>query len=230
MLINQWIDKDQIFIEPFVGAAWIVRGIRAKFRFCSDTNPYLIAMYQALQNGWLPPTVFSADEYKHMKDKIDEADPALVGFIGHFCSFGGKWLGGYARRHKTYGRAEDYVRSSQQSCLKLVPKIKNVEFRCMPYEDYKPWNAFIYCDPPYGGTTNGYYTKKFDTDKFWEKMREWSEHNTVIVSEYEAPSDFKCVAEYPIRMKLRTKDSNSDFRTEKIFSLNEKYDPFQGIF
>jgi DNA adenine methylase len=230
MLINQWMDRGQVFLEPFVGSAWIVRDIKTKCRYASDTNPYLIAMYQALQKGWIPPTHFNQSEYDALKANKEEADPALVGFIGAFCSFGGMWFAGLAKvptisRDRMVGRNREYVKAAAHGCLKLVPSIRDVVFGCRSYDDWKPKNAFIYCDPPYADTGQSYFSTSFDTDKFWDTMREWSKNNIVIISEYKAPEDFKCVAEYRVRMKL-----NSEFRTEKVFSLNEKYDPFGGIF
>jgi len=221
MMINQWMDKGQMFIEPFVGSAWIVRDVKRQRRFASDTNPYLIAMYQALQEGWIPPTHFNQSEYDALKANKEEADPALVGFIGAFCSFGGMWFAGLAKDSKK----ANYIKAAAKGCLKLVPSIRDVEFRCMSYTDWNPAGAFIYCDPPYADTGQEYFSTSFDSEKFWETVRRWSKDNTVISSEYKAPEDFKIVAQYRVRMKL-----NSEFRTEKVFSLSERPDPFGGIF
>jgi DNA adenine methylase len=221
MLINQWKERRQAFIEPFVGAAWIVRDIQSGQRHASDTNPYLIAMYQALQEGWVPPTHFNQAEYDALKKNKEEADPALVGFIGAFCSFGGMWFAGLAKDSKK----ANYVKAAAKGCLALVPKIRNVIFECWSYDEWNPANAFVYCDPPYADTGQSYFSTSFDSEKFWETMRIWSENNTVIISEYKAPEDFTCVAEYRVRMKL-----NSEYRIERVFSLNKKYDPFEGVF
>jgi len=34
---------------------------------------------------------------------------------------------------------------------------------------------------------------KFNHNKFWNIIRKWSKNNIVIVSEYTAPKDFKCI-------------------------------------
>lgn len=226
-LINQWMKPGQLFIEPFVGSGWIVRGIRSQKRMASDTNKYLIAMYKALQNGWVPPTSVSQSEYEALKEKVDAPGtmitpglPELIGFVGHFCSFGGMWFSCLAKD----GR-RDYIGEAARGVLKIVPQIKNVEFKCCDYNHYIPSGAFIYCDPPYDSTNQPYYSKKFDSLKFWDTVRQWSKNNIVIVSEYNAPEDFTCIEEIRVRMKM-----NSELRFEKVFSLNEKYDPFGGIF
>ena len=41
----------------------------------------------------------------------------------------------------------------------------------------------IYIDPPYANTKKFANAMNFDYDKFWNKMREWSENNFVLVSE-----------------------------------------------
>jgi len=218
-MINQWMKPGQGFLEPFVGSAWIVRNVAAKHRFASDTNPYLIAMYQALQKGWVPPTHFSEDEYKALKEEPD-TDPALAGFIGHFCSFGGMWFQGIAKDAKKH----NYIKMAAKTVLKMAQDIWGVDFRCKSYDEWKPKNAFIYCDPPYADTGQAYFSTQFDSEKFWDTMRKWSENNIVIISEYKAPDDFKCIAEYRVRMKL-----NTEMRTEKVYSKHA-YDPFGGIF
>jgi hypothetical protein len=50
-------------------------------------------------------------------------------------------------------------------------------------------------------------------------MREWSIHNDVYVSEYEAPDDFECVFEIPKRMTMSK--NNSEIRYERLFKLKK---------
>lgn len=56
-------------------------------------------MWQALQQGWQPPEIITKDEYYYVKEHKDE-NPALTGFVGFGCSFGGKWFGGLASNKK----------------------------------------------------------------------------------------------------------------------------------
>lgn len=61
------------------------------------------------------------------------------------------------------------------------------------YLTHQPLNTLCYCDPPYFRTK---FDKRrenllsFDTNVFWETMREWSKDDIVVVSETEAPDDF----------------------------------------
>lgn len=80
-------------------------------------------------------------------------------------------------------------------------------------------DMLVYCDPPYQGTTQYGAFAGFDHELFWDTMREWSKHNTVVVSEYKAPNDFKCVAEFSSRMGLTT-ENERPIRCEKLFMYN----------
>lgn len=53
------IRKDnQDYVEPFVGGGWVM-SLMDGSRYGYDKHPYLISMYEQLQNGWIPPTELS---------------------------------------------------------------------------------------------------------------------------------------------------------------------------
>ena len=70
------------------------------------------------------------------------------------------------------------------------------QLTCCGYEDVTPLNKLCYVDPPYQSTTK-YGTQTFDSDRFWDIMRQWSLDNIVFISEYQAPRDFVLVASHP---------------------------------
>ena len=88
-------------VSLFCGSCSIESKVNISNKICNDKQPYLIAMWQGLQNGWTPPDVITEDEYKYIREHKDE-NPALTGFVGFGCSFGGKWFGGLARNKKGY--------------------------------------------------------------------------------------------------------------------------------
>lgn len=200
------------YLEPFCGACWVTQHIVAPSRMCSDANGALIAMWQALQAGWVPPTEVS--EAMYADAKAGKLDPATTAFIGFGCSFGGKWFGGYARDY----RGADYCRAAKNSLAAKLKNLAGVEFVNLPYEALAPEGRVIYCDPPYQGTTSYRAVPAFDTGKFWDTVRRWAESNTVFVSEYAAPDDIPCVAEFQTRLGMRSK-SGREPRIEKLFSL-----------
>jgi site-specific DNA-adenine methylase len=83
---------------------------------------------------------------------------------------------------------------TSRSVNKIANMIKKVKFKACKYQSMRPKNMLIYCDPPYA--LNDYQQSSFfdfDSNEFWDIMREWSEDNIVVISEYTAPKDFKMV-------------------------------------
>jgi len=195
------------YYEPFVGAAWVMCRVEAEYRLASDVHEDLILLWQALQQGWMPPENLSEEDY----ERLWHSPPSpLRGFAGFGCSFSGKWFGGYAR-----SGTRNYARNAKNSLMKKVPGIRGVNFFCMDYRDVvldSEW--VVYCDPPYSGTTK--YSMGFDHEVFWNKMREWSEGNVVLISEYSAPNDFDCIREWQTRTDMHN-SNRSNARTEKLF-------------
>lgn len=204
---------DQTYFEPFVGGAWVLQEMTGK-RIASDGNKALIAMYRALQNGWVPPTFVSEKEWRKWRYTSDLTDNPMQAFCRFGCGFGGDWMGGYARSEgKTC-----YAQTSHNSLMKQLPKIKDVQFIDGLFHEHRPEGMLVYCDPPYQGTTQYGAFSGFDHNLFWQTMREWSKNNTVVISEYNAPEDFKCVAEFSSQMGMTTGNERPK-RVEKLFML-----------
>ena len=112
---------------------------------CNDNHKYLIALWRALQSGYDLPEVISEDTYKSIRENKD-VNPALTGFVGFGCSFGGKFFGGYAR-NKT---GTNYAAQSKRSILKDFANLQNATFTCNDYKDVViPAGSVVYADPPY---------------------------------------------------------------------------------
>lgn len=180
---------------------------------CADAHPYLIAMWQAVQAGRdLPDTVTEA-EYQHIRANRDE-DPALTGFVGFACSFGGKFFGGYARDHRC-GR--NYAAVGKSAVLRDIQTLRGAEFVCGDYRSIDiPEGAVVYCDPPYDGTT-GYTTGRFDSAAFWDYMRQISQTHRVYISEQTAPDDFEAIWEAPLRRSLDMQTDRRKIAMERLY-------------
>lgn len=209
----------QPYWEPFVGAAWILGQISEKgSNYASDINPYLIAMWKALQNGWEPPVVITEEQYSSIKGNLKDYPPELVAFVGFGCSWGGKWFGGYARGAK--GR--NYAVNARNSVMRQLPKLVSARFFVGDFFEVAApeREMLIYCDPPYAATT-GYDVMEdvWDAGKFWARVC-WLENlgHTVVVSEYNAPGGFSCVLEIPTRTDMRSVNG-LDPRMEKLFRM-----------
>ncbi len=225
--LGEFINKNldgRDYYEPFVGAAWVLSEVKAENRFASDANPWLITMWKALQNGWVAPDEVSEEMYnQYNKDK--PLDDPMTAFIGFGCSFGGKWFGGYARNKIKH----NYAKSTKSSLAKLLSFIQSAKFSFRSYEKLSPYNALIYCDPPYRNTTGYGAVDTFDHNEFWQRAREWSENNIVLVSEYDAPEDFVCVLGLQSRMGLRNTKKEHEVRAEKVFAHESIVDQLKGV-
>ena len=216
-IINIYKKDNQAFLSPFLGGGWVEQFIKGKKILC-DKHTYLIEMYKALQNGWLPPTELAKEEYMHIKDNQDE-QPHLTGFVGFGCSFAGKWFGGYAKDKS--GR--NYCLNAHNSILKKIENglLDNTKLLNDDYRNLNPHDMIIYCDPPYKGTTQ--YDKnvvgEFNNNEFWDVMREWSKNNTVLISEYDAPEDFEIVWQKEVKLDIRDKNNEKQQRVEKLFKF-----------
>jgi len=208
--------SDQYMVDLFCGGANLIDKVDGN-RIANDTHPELIAMFQAVQKGWIPPDVITEEMYQDIKITPKDYNMALVGFTGFGASYSGKWWGGYARGNSNKGLPRNYAAESKRNLLKQSPNIKTVKFYNLDYRDVPlPPNSIIYCDPPYKGTTS-YKTGKFDYDVFWQWCRDKvNEGHTVFISEYNAPDDFTSVWQKEIVSSL-TKDTGSKKGVERLF-------------
>ena len=212
-VLNEYRKDNQPLVEPFVGGCNVISKMNGE-RYCYDINEYLIEMYKAVQNGWIPPTTITKEEYDYIRNNKDKDKP-LTGFVGIGCSYSGKWFGGYAR-NKT-GR--NYCLNAHNSILKQLNEIRDIKFDCKDYKELEFDGCLIYCDPPYKDTTKYSIIGSFDTEEFWDVMRSWSKNNTVIISEYEAPNDFECIKEINTKTDIRNRSGKRENRVERLFKF-----------
>lgn len=175
----------RVFYEPFVGACNIIPHLDADEYYCSDLNPYIIALWQALQNGWEPPTSVTPEDHQYAKANMDSLPPEYVAFVGFACSFAGTFFGGYARNR----RGDDYAKAGRDGLLRKIEKMGSkfytIKFSVSDYRcvDYKP-ESVAYFDPPYRGR-RGYKVGAFDSDELWRFTRTLNSRGVVtLTSEY----------------------------------------------
>ena len=212
-VLNEYRKDNQPLVEPFVGGCNVISKMSGE-RYCYDINEYLIEMYKAVQNGWTPPAIITEEEYDYIRNNKDKDKP-LTGFVGIGCSYSGKWFGGYAR-NKT-GR--NYCLNAHNSILKQLNEIRDIKFDCKDYKELEFDGCLIYCDPPYKDTTKYPIIGEFNTEEFWNVMREWSKKNTVIISEYKAPDDFECIKEINTKTDIRNRSGKGENRVERLFRI-----------
>lgn len=192
-------EERKLLIEPFCGGGAMTAELAPLFEKVRayDIHPDLILMWQALQEGWMPPDNITEMEYSD----LSYAKPsALRGFVG-FSGFGGKWFGGYGRNK----RGDNYFRQTKNSLMRDVNNIRNVEYANSDFSKIEIINkSIVYADPPYSGTTK--YTGSYSPYRFWFFVKKWAKTGaTVYISEYKAPPEIRCIWEQSIHGNMKMK-------------------------
>ncbi len=213
--------------EPFCGGLSVSVEL-AKFGpgLVSDGNEALIALYQAVRAGWVPPDSVSREQYQAAKS-LPNSDP-LKAFVGFGCSFGGKWFAGYVKE----GRIANYatgpvvrnpLKATSKAIARDLSKMSACELGYIDFLSVVPDGSFspeaIYCDPPYQGTTGYDAFDSFDHGRFWALCQSWAARGSrVFVSEYACPiaADVVWQTSHDVTVKGKT-EKNS--RIEKLFRV-----------
>ena len=138
------------------------------------------------------------------------------------------YVSGYEKKKKNDNSGKKSA-DAIKNLKKQAPLLKDIEFKCCNFLDLpkdKIKGYVIYCDIPYKGTTK-YKTEPFPYEEFYIWANEMAKYNTVLVSEYNMPSNFKCIWEKDIKVNIdkngNTIDENRK-RTEKLFLCSTKND------
>ncbi|WAX07884.1 DNA adenine methylase [Bacteroides phage BK687P6] len=210
----------QHYVEPFCGGCNMIDKVPGN-RIANDSNPYLIAMWEALSWGWDPPKIIEREYYRDVRtcyrQNSDKYPMHYVGWVGFMGSFRGTFFGGYTGHSVMDASAGvvDYIGRAVRNILAQAPLLDGVQFTNRSYADMIiPPNSIIYCDPPYAGVTK--YAYSIDHEKFWAWCREKvAEGHNVFISEYNAPDDFVCVWEQEVRVCVDPGTSKQ--AVEKLF-------------
>lgn len=215
--LNKQLQEGQTFVDLFCGSCNVISKIdKNRQRIANDKHKYLIAMWKALQNGWQMPDSISEEEYKYIKEHLEE-DMALSGFVGFGLSFGGKWLGGYCRNKEN----RNYCLVAKRSNEKILKNIMDVKFYNEDYTSVPiPNGALVYCDIPYRETTQ--YDKKetgiFDHEIFYQWVKDNSDKYEIYISEYKqnVPEGFDIVWCRNSKKDIRNKDNRREDTIEVL--------------
>lgn len=208
------------YLEPFIGGGSVFAEVSPWFETAigSDANQDLILLWQALAEGWQPPSTLTHEEWAELRDAESSA---LRAFAGFGCSFGGKWFAGYARTDKRARGRRCYADTAARGLMRKITAMHpSPEFHQVSYDVWTPGEGtLVYCDPPYANTTTYGAVDGFDSDRFWKVAEGWAEAGaTVFVSEYAAPVPWREVWGAEVKMTVDVKD-NRRTAVEKLFTL-----------
>lgn len=206
------------YIEPFAGGMNMISSVfGARTRHANEINKYVVAMFEALIDGWQPEYVSRA-EYDRLRTL--SGPDYLIGWAGIACSYSGKWFGGFAGVVETKGGRRDYQAEAIKNARKQVANMEDVTFSSFSYDELEiPDGCLVYCDPPYANTTG--YRDDFDSRAFWRWAKRTARYCDVFVSEYIAPDFATEVLSIPVKSSLSAngKSGQSVSSVEKLFRL-----------
>lgn len=224
-IIQSYITEDtKGYLEPFVGGANIIDKIKCNNKIGCDIHKQLIALLnKAKDNVDDIPDIISEETYKEVKNNKEKYEDWYVGLVGFCATFGAKYFGGYARS-KQEKNGEKSAKAIK-NLKKQAPLLKDIEFKYCNFLDLpkdKIKGYVIYCDIPYRGTTK-YKTESFPYEEFYEWANEMAKNNTVLISEYNMPSNFRCIWKKETKVSFdsnRCSGDESNKRVEKLFICN----------
>lgn len=195
-----WIDDSMTWIEPFMGSGVVGFNLAPEHAVFADTNPYTIALYNAIKNGEITSykvRTFLEKEGKQLEEKDDrhyyyirdrfneEHNPLDFLFLNRSCfngmiRFNRNYEFNVPYGHKPGRFAKAYVTKivNQVKRLETIFPEKDWQFKCQSFEQTiseATSNAFIYCDPPYIGRHVDYYDS-------WDEEQEIKLHDALVNS------------------------------------------------
>ena len=195
------------YVEPFCGAMGaasrlvpVLFDLGVREFWLSDKSAALVTMWQrALYSNWLPPDWVNEEEfnaYKRANKKDPDVTDPMVAWCGHALTFAGGWYNGFAKGGDKGQSSVVMQLNQKRELLRKVRALKKAkpEIVCCDYmgANYGK-NSVVYMDPPYDDTVERFKDKTFNHPAFWEYARQLAHDNTVFVTGFDAPDDFKTV-------------------------------------
>jgi DNA adenine methylase len=188
---NVRLDKDTVWVEPFMGSAVVGLNVAGNKAIFADINPHIVAFYNQLKHRTITAHIVrqfleeqgailseKGEEYFYMvRERFNNGhSPLDFLFLNRSC------FNGMIRFNKKNGFNVPYghkpERFARAYVTKIVNQVKHFEeklqhndwsFLCQSFEDTisnAECNSFIYCDPPYIGRHVDYYDR-------WDESQEW---------------------------------------------------------
>lgn len=221
-IIQSYITEDtKGYLEPFVGGANVIDKIKCNNKIGCDIHKQLIALLNKAKDNIddIPDTI-SEETYKEVKNNKEKYEDWYIGLVGFCATFGARYFEGYAR-----SKGRNMPKEGIKNLKKQAPLLKDIEFKCCNFLDLpkdKIKGYVIYCDIPYKGTKK-YNIEPFPYEEFYKWAIEMAKNNTVLISEYNMPSNFKCIWEKETKVNFdsnRCSGDKSNKRVEKLFICN----------
>lgn len=226
-MIQDLVDRKKpgAYVEPFIGGANVIAEVRWPNKIGSDLNPDLVDFLNFCKEEpglpWMPDRV-TREHWTEVRDNPERFGRKYWLSVGWLSSFSGcffpKGYGG-----GDYGTGRDRYNMCLSNMRAQAPKLADVRISCRDFMSYDPdewYETVFYCDPPYRGTS-GYGKIRFPFDDFDRWCRKMARNNWVLVSEFEMPSDFRCVWEKERFIGVNSDGANRTRKTERLYYIGK---------
>ena len=217
-ILNHSLFDSKDYYEPFCGYCHILKRVIGKLSYsASDAHPHLVRLLTGVQRHEALPEHITRERYQELRCSDDVSLESAIACFAY--SFNGKAWGGYAPCYvRRSGRVDDQVKSrlNHYAALQASASFQAARLSLADYRTLSPQaGSLVYCDPPYANTTRYRGTGTFNSNEFWTCMAKWSADCIVIVSEYDAPEGWRCIAQAEKRCTLA--GVKHSVRLEKLF-------------
>lgn len=220
-ILQEYLNKGNYkgFIDAMCGGCNVIDKIDYHTKIAYDIDKCLIDLYiQAQKEDFNFPDEITREMWDSCKDEPDKNPDWLVALVAYFTSYSARgFKGGWAMNG-----TRDFYHERLKNFKAQLPMLKDVKFEAKDLQDLDCEGYLIYLDPPYKDTKPYDSTDHFDTLKFWDKVRELSKKNTVIISEQIAPSDFESI--WSISTSRNCFGSKLTAASEHLFTLKKSQD------
>lgn len=216
-------------VDCFCGGCNIIDKIKCENKIASDNNEYLIELFKHRNEIDKLPQIVTKELYSKCREAYYNKDFSkypqwYIGAIGFFASFSGRFYdGGFNGQGFLDGKSKrNYYDEAKRNFISQINALNDITFKIGDYKNL--YNEDIcdylfYCDIPYQNTKQYNTSLNFDYERFWDWATKMSEKNIVIVSEYQAPSNWECI--WSGNLLKTMKPDGKINSVEKLFEIRE---------
>ena len=210
---TRWISRDDFFklkdTDYYVACCFSFGNDFKTYAYNEEIEQFKKAMHYSVvfNDNYLLQKFVNVDNLNYTSNALRDRMIYLRKYLSNFTDFKDKSI-----------RLQNLERLQR---LNNLPK-DNIKFYSDDYQNIPltDKDAVIYCDIPYKDTKQYNTSLNFDYDRFWNWAERMSEKNIVLVSEYQAPDNWKCIWKKDLPKTMN--HGNNVHAVERLFEIKEK--------